>query len=131
MMTEWFKGYAQQFDNIFEAAREELHSYISDTSKEVQGFRHRIDASSMTFAELQAEADYWTAQAEVAIRETRARQAMAVVDFEETVQKCIKLGAGDRATAIRWIRDQFAGEDDSYIRWELQLPYDFNLETGE
>lgn len=43
---------------------DDLYGYISDMSKEVMGFRMRIDTSRMTFAELEAEHDYWSDQAE-------------------------------------------------------------------
>ena len=85
------------------AHADELYSYISDVSKEAQGFRHRMDISGMTFAQLEAECDYWSAQAQIAIDEERAMADKAVEEFKALVQQTIELGAGDEATALRWL----------------------------
>ena len=82
---------------------ENLYSYISDASKEANGCRYRFDHTGMTFAQLEAECDYWSAQAQIAIDEERAMADKAVEEFKALVQQTIELGAGDEATALRWL----------------------------
>ena len=82
---------------------EEMYSYISDASKEAIGSRYRFDHTGMTFAQLEAECDYWSAQAQTAIDEERAMADKAVEDFQALVQQTIDMGAGDEVTALRWL----------------------------
>ena len=82
---------------------DELYSYISDASKEANGCRYRFDHTGMTFAQLEAECDYWTAQAQIAIDEERVMADRAVEEFKALVQQTIDMGAGDEATALRWL----------------------------
>ena len=46
-----------------QAYTDDLYGFISDMSKEVLGFRFRMDTSYMTFAQLEEECDYWSKQA--------------------------------------------------------------------
>ena len=85
------------------AHADELYSYISDVSKEANGWRYRFDHTGMTFAQLEAECDYWSAQAQIAIDEERAMADKTVEEFKALVQQTIELGAGDEATALRWL----------------------------
>ena len=85
------------------AHADELYSYISDASKEANGCRYRFDHTGMTFAQLEAECDYWSAQAQITIDEERAMADKAVEEFKALVQQTIELGAGDEATALRWL----------------------------
>ena len=43
-----------------QAYTDDLYGFISDMSKEVLGFRFRMDTSYMTFAELEKHCDYWS-----------------------------------------------------------------------
>lgn len=97
-MTEWFFEFAQKFDNVFEAYRSDLASYISDASKDANGWRYRFDADAMTTAELEAEADHWTKEVQYVIREEKA-------ESEAQIAAMLKHGAGDRETAIRWLKE--------------------------
>jgi hypothetical protein len=82
---------------------EELYSYISDASKEANGCRYRFDHTGMTFAQLEAECDYWTKQVEVTIAEEKVYTDKAVEEFKALVQQTIDMGAGDEVTALRWL----------------------------
>ena len=82
---------------------ENLYSYISDASKEANGCRYRFDHAGMTFAQLEAECDYWSKQAQITIDEERAIADQVVEEFKALVQQTIELGAGDEATALRWL----------------------------
>ena len=86
-----------------QAYAEELYSYISDASKDAQGFRHRMDISGMTFAQLEAECDYWSDQVAITIAYEKEEKARAVEEFKALVQRTIEMGAGDEQTALRWL----------------------------
>ena len=82
---------------------EDLYSYISDASKDAQGVRFRMDISGMTFAELEAECDYWSNQVAIAIEEEKYYADLAVAEFKALVARTIEMGARDEETALRWL----------------------------
>ena len=86
-----------------EAYVDDCCSWISDASKDVQGFRNRIDPTDMTFAALEAACEYWSNAANEAVKEEREIAEAAVVEFKQAVRDIIDIGAGDLATAIRWM----------------------------
>lgn len=85
------------------AFADDLYSYISDASKEANGCRYRFDHTGMTFAQLEAECDYWSEQVEITIAEEKEWTDKAVEEFKALVQQTTELGAGDEATALRWL----------------------------
>jgi hypothetical protein len=107
--------------------KDDLYGYISDASKDAQGFRTRMDISDMTIEELMVEADYWEGRVIEAIEEDKIREAAAVKEFEETIAKIIGMGAGDRETAIRWMKgdDEWYINDESYFEYSYGLPYGY------
>ena len=107
--------------------KDDLYGYISDASKDAQGFRTRMDISNMTIEELMVEADYWEGRVIEAIEEDSMREANAVKEFEETIAKLIDMGARDRDTAIRWMReeDEWTQHDDNYFEYTYGLPYGY------
>lgn len=86
-----------------ESYADELYGYISDVSKDAQGFRHRMDISGMTFAQLEAECDYWSDRAKIAIEREKQYAQKCVADFVELLEKTISYGANDEETALRWL----------------------------
>ena len=86
-----------------QAYAEELYSYISDASKDAQGFRHRMDISGMTFAQLEAECNYWSNQVAIAIEQEKEESAMAIEEFKALIQSTIEMGACNEETALRWL----------------------------
>jgi len=119
-------------DAHVELLKQGYYSYISDASKDATGRRARYDVSEMTVAELIAECDMWSDRVGESIKEDEAREAHAVEVFEATVASHIEVGAGDRETAIRWIRE---AHDDDYgdesIKYNLGLPYSYDLDHGD
>lgn len=121
-----------------ELLRSHLHQFISDVSKDAQGWRHRIDPSQYTIAELEAECSYWAKQSEIAEREEAAREKRAIEKFEEDITRIMNVGAHDRATALRWFRDAHFADDewgrmygDEKIRYDLGLPWNYDLDHGD
>lgn len=117
------------------ALKEDLYSFISDASKDANGCRRRLDISEYTVAELEELCDFYAAAASRAAEEERAREAAAEARFEKTVASLIESGAGDRATAVRWIRDAYSESDlaygDDYIKYSLGVSYRYDLEHGD
>ena len=83
--------------------RYSLAAYISDVSKEAQGFRTRVDWKSASIEELEEDADYFSKYAAEERKLEEAREEAAVADFKELVKKTIALGARDEETALRWL----------------------------
>ena len=71
--------------------RYSLAAYISDVSKEAQGFRTRVDWKSASIEELEEDADYFSKYAAEERKLEEAREEAAVADFKELVKKTIKL----------------------------------------
>ena len=69
----------------------ELYGYISDVSKDVMGVRDRFDPTQLSFAELEAECDFWS------------NQLRRDVDQEEQTFQSFMQYAPDEETARRWM----------------------------
>ena len=68
---------------------------------------------------LQREADFqW--------EEKQIREGEAVAVFEKSIDSLIASGAGDRATAIRWMHEaNDTNYDGEYLCYTLGLPYGY------
>lgn len=115
--------------------KDDLYTAISDLSKSATGSRMRYDISDMSIAELDDLVEYWGEASERACEEEREREHDAMVRFEATVMNLIECGAGDRETAVRWIRE---GQDefdrmygDESIRFKFGLPWSYDLDHGD
>jgi hypothetical protein len=108
--------------------RNDLLNIMSDMHKDAYGFRPRnINYSAFTDAELDAEVDRLQAVIEESIKEEAIQEEADLEAFGKLINKTIAMGAGDRATAIRWIVD---GADDwnaEAIVWSMGILY---TETG-
>lgn len=115
--------------------REELLSYISDAHKDAYGFRPRGIYNELTIEQLRVEADRLSEAVADAIREQEAAQAAAAVIFEARIATLIEMGAGDRATAIRWDKqsyeDDYILEDESYYEYKNGLQYGYFRRQAE
>jgi hypothetical protein len=117
--------------------REDLAYYIWDGYKDAHGIRPRFMglwdadgvAADWTLERLQAEAASISRDVEASIIEDRAHEQRAIIAFEAAIQVAIASGAGDRETAIRWLRDAeddpHAAGDDGYFEFLQGLPYGF------
>jgi hypothetical protein len=89
--------------NSIQAQREELQEIIWDVAKDATGCRPRwIDFDNSTIAELEDTLKLYTRMANEQMDAEAAMEAEAVADYEDTIQQTIEIGAGDRATAVRW-----------------------------
>lgn len=114
--------------------RDHVISAISDTFKEVNGFRPRgiWDFEDMSDTELLELYDRLCEEARLAYEEEEARRVQSAKRFEEFVLDIIAMGAGDRQTALRWLLDT---EADNYpydvpgvFCFEYNLPYSYEAE---
>lgn len=111
---------------------------VSDLHKDAYGYRPSATFWSqwkaMTPAEKQAEWEYLCNVLEDSIEHERNREKLAIESFEKRVAETIESGAGNRATAIRWIlqAEGLAGEEDlGYVCYQLGLPYDYENKFKE
>ena len=106
--------------------RDNIIAAIWDMGKEATGVRPRwIHFSSMDDDQLIAEYHHWLEEANNAVREENERQAAAAVRFEARIADLIAIGAGDRETAIRWLKDadDCRGLDD--LEYYHDLPWQY------
>ena len=98
-----------------------------DMYKDAYGVRPRgIDTSNWTVEQFEEEFVI-LGQAINCEEELRvAAEKDAVFAFEKRIDDLIFSGAGDRATAIRWIHEaEDTRGDDDYLAWTLGLPYQY------
>ena len=105
-----------------------METSIWDLYKDVNGIRPRwMDFSAMSDANLSAEYDSLLDQLEENNKRDAVEQAEAIVRFEQSIVDTIAMGAADRDTAIRWLRDAEQDEymDDDYFCYHHGLPYGY------
>ena len=92
--------------------RTELIGMISDTYKDLHGFRPRTvyDFDSMSIQDLEAELDSLSDELSKDMEAERVWREEKVVEFKQRVQSVINMGAGDEDTAIRWMFDLTDGD---------------------
>ena len=106
---------------------EQLACEFSDFYKEAHGFRPRhVDVSEWTVAEFHSE---FVELARVCKENAEARkeaEAAAAVRFEARIADLIASGAGNRATAIRWVAEaEEVNGDMDYLCFLLGLDYGY------
>jgi hypothetical protein len=106
---------------------EQMACQYWDMYKDAHGIRPRgIDTSSWTEADFMKEFDYL---GQLITQQEEARveaEHMAIVKFEQRVLNLMCMGAGDRATAVRWIHEaEGTSGDDEYLCWTLGLSYGY------
>ena len=94
--------------------RDQLLSEISDTHKSAYGVRYRGNVDHMTDADLEQMLDRLYDAAHEECKHQEEMQDLAVDRFEKLINDTIMMGAMDRATAIRWIKE---AEGDDY--WDV------------
>lgn len=101
--------------------RESMLNTMSDMSKDATGSRLRLDYAGMTDAELQSTFDYFQKQILEGIELEKVADAKAKSELEEAIAKIINSGAGNRATALRWLVDD--ERDVDFALYTLGLGY--------
>lgn len=111
--------------------RNELISYISDAHKDAYGFRPRGDFSSMSIDQLRSYADDMSEAVAVAMSEEEIRLAKAEAHYESVIAETIEHGAGDRATAIRWlVQSEDVDGDAGFFCYMYGISYSHETEVN-
>jgi len=104
--------------------RNDLLNIMSDMHKDAYGFRPRnINYSKFTDAELDAECDRYQEVIEESIKQEAIQEEADLEAFGNLIKKTIAMGAGDRATAIRWIVDGANDWNAEAIVWNMGILY--------
>lgn len=105
--------------------KDELGATYWDFYKEVHGIRPRwVNHDEATVEWYRAELESLQREADAQWEEQLVREGEAIAQFEVTVAELIASGAGDRATAIRWLKEANNG-DDEFLCYTLGLPYNY------
>jgi hypothetical protein len=105
--------------------REDLEIFIYERHKDAYGVKGRhYDFEDYTYEELEAEAIRIDEAAVEAISYERKCDAQAVIEFRAGIRTVRGICGCDRATAIRYMIEEFKGEYDAgYICYSMNLPY--------
>ena len=128
-------------DHEVNALRDDLHSGISDASKEANGCRYRIDISLYTTSELMVEYEYWCKRANEAWEEQKSEEARTISEWEQNVSDVMEMCNCNRFDAIYHILDGTIEGlglsmdelewDPDYFNYHVGLPYRFDFIRGE
>jgi len=107
--------------------KDELGANYWDFYKEVHGIRPRwVNHEEATIEWYEAELEQLRIQADINWQEQLVREGEAVARFESNMSALIASGAGDRATAIRWMHEaNDSNGDNEYLCYLLDLPYGY------
>ena len=114
---------------------EQLHSEYYDFYKEVHGIRPRwiyAEGGVPGYSEQQMESmlEQLAADAKVVYAEEEAREQEAIAKFKALINETVANGAGDYATAIRWIAEAADVDGDmEHLCWIHGLPFGYFKES--
>jgi hypothetical protein len=105
---------------------EQMACEYSDFHKEAYGFRPRHSLKGWTVEDFEREFATFRSVCEANAIAEREAEKIAIAEFESRVLQTVALGAGDSATAIRWIAEaEDCGGDMQYLCFLLGLPYGY------
>ena len=105
--------------------REDLEIFIYERHKDAYGVKGRhYDFEDYTYEELEAEAIRIDEAAKEQDRWERKHNAKGIQEFRAGIRTVRGICGCDRATAIRYMIEEFKGEYDAgYICYSMNLPY--------
>lgn len=105
---------------------------FSDLHKDAYGFRPHSGfwewLQTATDDQKQAEWDSLLKSLEATIARENEMEQEAIARFEAAVAATIAAGAGDRATAVKWLMDAEGDQyvaDVNYFEWSQGIPYGY------
>jgi hypothetical protein len=112
--------------------KEQLAATHYDFYKDVHGVRPRwMNYDEMTEAQLEAELDQLSKEAEVQAKAEAIAHAKAAEDVEHVILNLQMSGAKSRAMAIKWLHEANNTDgDDDYLCYHLGLPYGYFKECA-
>jgi hypothetical protein len=113
--------------NTEQSEKDELGAVYYDFYKEVHGIRPRwVNHDEATVEWYRAQLEQLQLQADINYQEQLVREGEAIAQFEKSIDSLIASGAGDRATAIRWMHEaNDTNYDSEYLCYLLDLPYGY------
>lgn len=104
---------------------------VADAHKEAFGFRDRsVNLNTMTDVELDSYCEYVYEALDAEMERAEAQQKLDIAEFEKLVLETIAMGAGDRATAYRWLDiDTESRHDSGRAEYDYGLPYGYIQES--
>ena len=107
--------------------KDELGAVYYDFYKEVHGIRPRwVNHEEATVEWYRAELESLQREADLKWEEESRLEAEASARFEKSIDSLIASGAGDRATAIRWMHEaNDTNYDGEFLCYQLGLPYGY------
>lgn len=104
---------------------EQLESTYCELHKDVYGVKARWYRAK-TVEQARDDLQALEAAAEEEFARQQLVQQQAIVRFEKLVTETIALGAGDRATALRWIHEgALTDGHDEFLCYHMGLPYGY------
>ena len=107
--------------------RENMILLYSDFHKDAYGFRPRtINVYAFTTEELEADFDRFEQVCADNRAEEQAAEALSDNAFQALIANTIQMGAGDEATALRWIAEgavEDYGYDYEHFLWSQGIAY--------
>lgn len=104
--------------------RDSLLLTYSDYHKDAYGYRPTYNYSVLTTEELEADYEKFGRICKENAEEEAKAEKLAIVKFNETVKKMVKLGANNTKTALRWICEAGVEEDGwdmDYFLWKMGI----------
>lgn len=99
---------------------------FSDMYKDAHGFRPRgVDTSNWTLEDFGREFDRLEQIIDREEQDRILRESQAIIHFERRLQELVKLGAADRADAIRWCLMSDKAQDLEHLAWLNELPWNY------
>lgn len=107
--------------------KDDLGAIYWDFYKEVHGVRPRwVNHDEATIEWYEEALEQLRGEAEEVFAAEREREELAIAELEASIAKLIASGAGDRATAIRWLHEANGTNGDTeYLEFCLGIPYGY------
>ena len=104
--------------------RQDALNYLSDLYKEINGFRPNLSQyKDSSDEQLWQEIQNLEKESENQAQEEEKEEQLNAEKFEQSVEKIIQSGAGDRATALRWMfnAEDYYGIDGFLYHYGLSI----------
>ena len=116
--------------------RENMLLLYSDFHKDAYGFRpHTVNVYAMTTEELEADFDIFSQVCKENAEFEAKAEAQAVEAFKAVLKKTVSIGAGNEATALRWIAeaayDEYGFDFEHYLWNQGILHTDYGKKIGK
>ena len=111
--------------STYSTEKNEMISMYSDMYKDVYGFRPRgVNFDKHTIKHLNEEMDFLQEMIEDDLKRELVQKNIDIIAFKNLIQETIEHGAGDHATALRWLLEGSEyPEDMEMFIWSTGILY--------